>query len=165
MRYFSLRRYFSAAVIKGIDIDPKNIACCMERVRVEGSHGLSFECASSTANEPGASYDAIFCLAVLCLGDLTVRHAQRSDPLLYFDDFARTVADLARCLKPGGLLLLLTTNFRFGDTGTATDFDVVLEAELPQLAPDVLFDRSNRLLPGVRYLPVAFRKRRATRAI
>ena len=159
---FSLRRYFPTALIKGIDIDPENIARCIERARTEAGKGLSFECAASTANEPGECYDAIFCLAVLCLGNLTVRHAQRSDPLLYFDDFARTVADLARCLKPGGLLLLQTTNFRFGDTGTATDFDVVLEAQLPQLAPDVLFDRNNRLLPGVRYLPVAFRKRHAT---
>jgi 2-polyprenyl-3-methyl-5-hydroxy-6-metoxy-1,4-benzoquinol methylase len=158
---FTLRRYFPAAQIKGIDIDPKNVACCMDRMRVEGGHDLSFECAASTANESGESYDAIFCLAVLCLGDLTVRHAQRSDPLLYFDDFARTVADLARCLKPGGLLLLQTTNFRFADTATAADFDIVLEAQLPQLAPDVLFDRNNCLLPGVRYLPVAFRKRRA----
>ena len=36
---------------------------------------------------------------------------------------------------------------------------MVLEARLEQLAPDVLFDRDGRLMPGERYLPVGFRKR------
>jgi SAM-dependent methyltransferase len=157
---FSLRRYLPTAAIKGIDVDPKNIACCIEGARTRGSLGLSFENAASSAREADESYDAIFCLAVLCLGDLTVRGATRSDPQLYFTDFSRAVADLARCLKPGGLLLLQTTSYRFGDTDTAADFEVVLEAQLSQLAPDVLFGRDNRLLPGERYRAVAFRKRR-----
>jgi hypothetical protein len=57
-------------------------------------------------------------------------------------------------------LFLLTTNFRFCDAAVSKDFDVVLEADLAQLAPDVLFDSNNRLLPGVRYRPAAFRKRK-----
>jgi hypothetical protein len=78
---------------------------------------------------------------------------------LRFADFERVVMDLARCLKPGGLLLLHTTNFRLGDTAAARDFEVVLEADPTQLAADVLFDRGNRLMPGARYQPVGFRKR------
>src|SRR5665213_1447179 len=34
---FSLRNYFPAATIKGIDIDPRNIACCQARAREEQS--------------------------------------------------------------------------------------------------------------------------------
>ncbi len=105
---------------------------------------------------PGAGDGEV---AVLCHGDLTVTRAGRSEPLLRFADFERTVADLARCVKPGGLLFLHTTNFRFCDTAAASGFDTVLEARPEQLAPDVLYDRDGRLMPGERYLPVGFRKR------
>jgi len=156
---FSLRKYCPAAAIKGIDIDPRNIDRCLERARDEGHANIAFHTAESTAGEQAESFDAIFCLAVLCFGDLTTSSAERSDPYLRFEDFERIVADFSRCLKPGGLLLLHTTNFRFCDTVAARDFDAVLEADPAQLAPDVLFDRNNRLMPGVRYRSVAFRKR------
>jgi hypothetical protein len=100
---------------------------------------MRFSTAATTAAEPASSYDAIFCVAVLCLGDLTTSGA----------------------LKPSGLLLLHTTNFRFSDTSVAKDFDTLLEAEPEQMAPDVQFDRDNRVLPGPRYRAVAFRKRAA----
>jgi SAM-dependent methyltransferase len=153
---FSLRRRLPDAAIKGLDIDPRNIAVCVARTRDDQ---LSFEAASNTRSEPSDHYDAVFCLAVLCHGDLTVTRARKSEPLLRFADFEQAVADLARCLKPGGLLFLHTTNFRFGDTAVADGFDVVLLARPEQLAPDVLFDRDGRLMPGERYLPVGFHKR------
>lgn len=153
---FSLRRRFPDATIKGLDIDPANIAACLARARDDR---ISFETAANTRGEPSGAYDAVFCLAVLCHGDLTVTRARNSEPLLRFRDFERTVADLARCLKSDGLLFLHTTNFRFCDTALASGFDVVLEARPEQLAPDVLFDRDGRLLPGERYHPVGFRKR------
>jgi SAM-dependent methyltransferase len=156
---FALRRYFPHADIKGIDVDPHNIDLCEQRARQERVAGVSFSVAATTAAEPSASYDAIFCLAVLCLGDLTTSHAQRSDPQLYFQDFERVVCDFSRCLKPSGLLLLHTTNFRFCDTSIAGDFDMLLEAEPAQMADDVQFGRDNRLLPDPRYRAVAFRKR------
>lgn len=156
---FALRRYLAAATIKGIDIDPRNVAACLERARLEGSAGLTFATAATTSEEPTESYDAIFCLAVLCLGDLTVSGAGRCDPFLRFEDFDRMVTDFCRCLKPGGLLVLHTTNFRFCDTAASEGFDVVLEADPDQLATDVKFDRNNRLMDGVRYRAVAFRKR------
>jgi hypothetical protein len=120
-----------------------------------------FPTAASTEGEPTSSYDAIFCLAVLVNGDLTTAGAERSDPVFLFERFDRQVADFARCLKPGGLLILHTTNFRFCDTAVAKNFDVALEADPAHLAPDVLFDRDNRLMPGERqrYRAVAFQKR------
>ena len=63
-------------------------------------------------------------------------------------------ADFARCLKPGGLLLLHTTNFRFCDTSVFEQFIPVLEAEPGQMAADVLFDRHNRLMEGECYRAV-----------
>ncbi len=158
---FSLRRYFPQAVLKGIDVNPRNIARCLARVRVEKPANMTFAIAAGTEGEPTGAYDAIFCLAVLVSGDLTTGGAQRCDPVFHFERFDRQIADFARCLKPGGLLVLHTTNFRFCDTAVAHDFDVVLEADLAHLAPDVLFDRENRLMPGERqrYRAVAFQKR------
>jgi SAM-dependent methyltransferase len=159
---FTLRHYFPTAAIKGIDIDPDNIDRCVERAHAEKTTAVTFATAATTEGEQAKGYDAIFCLAVLCVGDLTTSGAERCDPLLHFDKFEKMVVDFARCLKPGGLLLLHTTNFRFCDTISWKEFDVVLEAATAQLAPDVLFDRNNRLMKGVRYLPVAFRKRGAS---
>jgi 2-polyprenyl-3-methyl-5-hydroxy-6-metoxy-1,4-benzoquinol methylase len=158
---FSLRDYFRSAALKGIDIDPANIAACLERARSETTHssGMTFEVAATVRAEEPESYDAILCLAVLCHGDLSTPGTQRCDHLLRFNDFETLVGDFARCLKPGGLLILHTTNFRFCDTRFAADFETVLEAQPDQLAADVKFDPDNRLMRGVRYCEVGFRKR------
>jgi len=156
---FTLRSYFPSAQITGIDVDPDNIACCVERARAQSAEGLTFATAADTQGEPSESFDAVFCLAVLCLGDLTTSRARRSDPYIYFERFEAIVSDFARCLKPGGLLLLHTANFRFCDTGVARDFDTVLQAEPEQMAPDVVFDRHNKLMRGETYRAVGFQKR------
>ena len=158
---FSLRKYFPSAALKGIDVNPRNIARCLARARAEKPANTTFAAAATTEGEATSAYDAIFCLAVLCNGDLTTSGAERCDPLLDFERFDRMIGDFARCLKPGGLLLLHTTNFRFCDTAVARDFAVVLEADPKDLALDVLFDRNNRLMPGERerYRAVAFEKR------
>jgi SAM-dependent methyltransferase len=154
----SLRSYFPDAAVRGLDVDPRNIGACLARLP-PGTPRVSFACAATTAAEPDASYDAIFCLAVLVHGDLAVSAATRSEPLLRFDDFERVVTDFHRCLKPGGLLLLHTTNFRFCDTKVAADFDVMLSAPPEAMSVDGKFDRDNRLLKNVQYLDVGFRKR------
>jgi SAM-dependent methyltransferase len=152
----ALRRYFPRAAITGIDFDRRNIARCRARIK---DPQVRFAVAATTEGEVAQSYDAIFCLAVLCHGYLTISGAQRADPLLHFADFERVVGDFVRCLKPGGLLLLHTTSFRFCDTVIAGAFDVLLEAEPQQMAADVHFGRDNLLHQGERYRAVAFRKR------
>jgi 2-polyprenyl-3-methyl-5-hydroxy-6-metoxy-1,4-benzoquinol methylase len=154
----SLRGYFPGAAIRGLDVDPHNISACLARLP-PGTPGVSFATGATTAAEPDASYDAIFCLAVLVHGDLAVGAATRSDPLLRFADFERVITDFHRCLKPGGLLFLHTTNFRFCDTRIAAQFDVVLAAPPEAMSVDAKFDRDNRLLQNAQYFDVGFRKR------
>lgn len=161
---FTLRQYFPHADIKGIDVVPENVEISRTRAREAGLQRIGFAVAADLTGEPPAYFDAIFCLAVLCHGDLTTYGATRSDPLLTFEGFSAVIGGFERCLKPEGLLLLLTTNFRFSDTPSAERFDALLEAEPAQMAPDVLFDRNNRLLPGERYRWVAFRKRSSSTA-
>ena len=151
----SLRGYFAGATIKGLDIAPKNIAQC----RRHGRSDITFAVAGTTEGEGSESYDAIFCLAVLCNGNLTVTQAERCDPILYFDTFERMVTDFARCLKPGGLLCLVTSNFRFCDTAVAADFEPVLHIDPALMAPDPQYGRDNRRIEGAPYTEVAFVKR------
>jgi SAM-dependent methyltransferase len=160
---FALRKRFPGAHLTGLDVDPQNVQRSRSRAADLGLRDVRFEAAADTAGEADASYDAIFCLAVLCLGDLTTTGALVCEPYISFERFAAVVGDLARCLRPGGLLFLHTTNFRFCDTSVSADFDVVLEASMHQLADDVLFDRDNRLMAGARYREVGFRKHSAAR--
>jgi hypothetical protein len=67
---FTLRRYFAAAAIAGIDIDPANITRFQARLARSSASGLSFAVGSSTEGEDADSYDAIFCMAVLRHGGL-----------------------------------------------------------------------------------------------
>jgi Methyltransferase domain len=152
---FALRRYFPAAYIKGIDIDRGSIAICQQRRGGDGN--VAFEVAGSTAAEETGSYDAIFCMAVLRHGGLTNSASDRCDAFIRFEDFERTVADLARCLKPEALLAIRHSNFRFSDAAAARAFECVLR--VPPNARTPLFGRDNRRLVGAHYDEVVFRKR------
>lgn len=135
-----LRARHPHAFIKGIDINPHNIAVCRRKLRDVPQSALAFEIAGTTDSEASASYDAIFCLAVLRHGDLRAENVMRCDHLVRFADFERQVADFARCLKVGGLLALRFSNFRFVDTAVAAQFEIVLSldrpAGMPQFGPD-----------------------------
>lgn len=155
---FSLRRHFAEAEIVGIDANPYNIAACRRTARRQGGSGLVFRTACSVAAEPDMGYDAIFCMAVLRHGQLTPSDS-RCDHLLRFADFARTVGDFARCLRPGGLLAIRHSNFRFCDSAIADGFDVALRVAGDQAAPAVpLFGPDDRRLAVPAYDEVVFRK-------
>jgi SAM-dependent methyltransferase len=157
---FSLRGYFPRATIKGIDINPGNIAVCRKRLKRSGDAGLSFEVAASTAGEAAASYDAIFCMAVLRHGGLGRPGVTRCDHLLRFADFAAAIDDFRRCLKPGGLLAIRYSNFRLCDTPVAGDFETVFSVDYPkQIKGPPIFGPDHRLMQGVKYPDTVFRKK------
>ena len=152
----SLRVYFPQATIKGIDINPANIEVCRRRFARDSA--VSLEAASSTAREPANSYDAIFCIAVLRHGGLALPGITRCDHLIRFEDFARTIEDLRRCLKPDGLLAMHHSNFRLCDTPAGRDFETVLRTEVAKAAMTPIFGPDNHLMPGVLYTDTVFRK-------
>jgi SAM-dependent methyltransferase len=127
---FSLRRYFPAARIRGVDINRANVAAARARLAATPDERLSFMVAASTQDEPAAAYDAIFCMAVLRHGSLGRPGITRCDPLLRFDDAARTFADFHRCLKPGGLLILRHSSFRLRDAPVGACFETRLTMPL-----------------------------------
>jgi SAM-dependent methyltransferase len=125
---FSLRSYFPSARIKGLDIDRRNIAECEKRLLGRGGDdGLSFETRGSAAAEPASHYDAVFAMAVFRHGGLGAAPPS-CESLIRFRDFETSVAELARCLKPGGLLILRHANFRFADAAASRDFRQILRA-------------------------------------
>jgi SAM-dependent methyltransferase len=155
---FSLRQYFPNAAIKGLDINSGNIAASGRRLRQAPDPAISFAIAKSTGAEPSAAYDAIFAMAVLRHGGLGRPGVTRCDPLLRFEDFARTVADFERCLKPGGLLAICHSNFRLCDAPAGHAFETVLRMTWAgQKTP--IFGPDNRLMEGLEYPDTVFRKR------
>jgi SAM-dependent methyltransferase len=158
---FSLRAYFPLAAIKGIDINPHNISVCERRLAERPDPAISFEAADSVDCEPLASYDAVFCMAVFRHGNLADRRYRRCDRIIRFDDFRRVVEDLAARLKPGGLFVIIHSNFRFRDTPTASGFELVHRMNLAQPGRQAtpIFDRDNRRTAEVNYGEVMFRKK------
>jgi len=156
---FSLRKYFPHAAIKGIDINPGNIAICRARAKAAADAAIAFETANSTRAEATASYDAIFAMAVLRHGGLGNPGVTRCDHLLPFQDFANAVADFSRCLKPGGLLVIRHSNFRLCDTPAGAGFETILSVKFPEHGKKTpLFGPDNRLLESAEYPDTVFRK-------
>lgn len=151
----SLRRYFPGAFIKGLDINPRSISVCRRR----GIERTEFVVAASANGEAEAAYDAVFCLAVLCHGDLVAANPDCCGPWIAFADFERVTAGLARCVRPGGFLFLHTSNFRFIDTPAFARFDIALEAPPTEMAPDRQYGRDNFRLSGPPCRAAGFRRR------
>ena len=158
---FTLRKYFPSVWIKGIDINPHNISVCQERLARKPDPKIVFELADSVANEPVASYDAVYCMAVFRRGELADARYSQCESLIRFADFCGMVEEIARRLKPGGLLHIIHSNFRFRDTPTAAEFELVFRMNPAPGRKNVtpIFDRENRRTSEVNSDEVMFLKK------
>lgn len=161
---FSLRRFLPRARLKGIDISRGNVAECRRRLRQLADRRIEFVRAGSAAFEPDQRYDAVLCMAVFRHGSLAeVGEGGSCARLLRFEDFARTVEDLTRCLAPGGYLVVEHSNFRVADTPAARRLEVVVRrppGEADRRTP--VFGPDDRRIPGEPGpVEVVFRKRAA----
>ena len=155
----TLRIYFPHAFIKGIDINPENIAVFQKWLTRVPDPKVAVECADSTAGEAGGSYDAIFCMAVLRDSALVAADVQDCTRHFPFSRFARAVDDLARCLKPGGLLVIRHSNFRLCDAPAGEAFETLLRQPYEGRRRTPIFGPDNRRMPGAVYEDTVFRKK------
>jgi SAM-dependent methyltransferase len=154
---FALREYFPGAQIKGVDINRHNIAICNRKLARHPDPAISFAISGSAADQEAEVYDAIFCMAVFRHGALADSVKEQCNAFIRFEVFDSATADLARSLKVGGLLFIEYSNFRFCDTKSYAEFEAVGSAAEPaDRCP--IYDRDNRLMPGLAYREVAFRK-------
>ena len=155
---FALRRRFPEAHVRGLDINPGNIRVCQRRQRDRADAMVSFARARSTAAEPSSSYDVIFCMAVLRDSRLADREIEDCRRFICFEDFEATVTDFHRCLKPGGILVLGHSNFRFCDARIVDQFEVPpgRPPPMPLLSP--VYGPDNRLRRGQTNPDAVFRK-------
>jgi SAM-dependent methyltransferase len=154
---FTLRRYHPEARITGLDISAERIATCRARLAARGGDpGIAFAVASDARDRERGAYDAIFAMAVFRHGRLGAR-PDTCGHVIRFADFAATVGDLARCLRPGGFFAIRNANFRFADTPAAAEFELALS--LPAAGDTPLYAIDNRRLPHEALEEVVFRKR------
>lgn len=118
----TLREYFPAARIKGIDANP--LAVRKARKRVAGAGQIAVSQGADASGEPVAAYDVVLALAVFRHGALSAS-PPRCDALIRFAEFERTITGLAATVKPGGLFVMRHANFRFTDCAVAADFELV----------------------------------------
>lgn len=142
----TLRDYFPAARIKGIDANP--LAVRTARKRVSGDAAIEVEKADDASREPAGAYDVVLALAVFRHGALS-ESPPRCDDLIAFADFERTVTDLANAVAPGGFFVTRHANFRFTDCAVAAGFELVSGGYASGGAsgkPSPVYGRDNQLL-------------------
>lgn len=157
---FSLKSYFPEGEIKGIDINPYSIRQAGLQLAKLPLPNISFALANSPAGEPTEYYDAIFCLAVLRHGALDETMPECCDAYIKFGDVAELVAELARCLRPGGLIAIKHSHFRFLDFPVAVQFEAVWAETKRPGAKSLLYGVDDKILDVPPYYDAVFRKRR-----
>lgn len=156
---FYLENHFPDAELVGIDINPRNINICNRKlVKRRGQSRPKFRCAGSPVDETSENYDAILCLAVLRHGALQDIMPASCAPWIDFATVDNLVSELARCLKPGGYLIIWNSHFRFADMSVAAQFKAVLTDQSGGWANTPLYGRDNQRLDCPDYCDAVFQK-------
>jgi SAM-dependent methyltransferase len=154
---FSLAQYLPNAAITGIDINPSNIAKARNQLAQAPNPKLSFRCAGSVDGEAAGSYDAIFCMAVTRHPVLASDRPESCADYLPFSQFDDLMRDFDRTLKPGGLLVVWNSHYRFADSAVASGFTAVCHNSIPP--QDLFYGPDNRRIDGEsEYTEAIFRK-------
>lgn len=157
----TLRRYFPAAALHGIDANPLAVRAARSLIRSSGLPGpITVSRGGDAGEEPPGSYDAVFAMAVFRHGSLGSAPPTCSS-FVRFADFERTIDQLVACLLPGGLFVIRHANFQFTDCASASGFDRVAPgAETTWVHSNTpVYDRNDRLVPDAARDDGVYRKR------
>ena len=141
---FSLREYFPAAHIRGIDISAQNIRRAARRLSARGGdEHIEFVRSHTARVQDAGTYDAVFAMAVFRHTDLDWA-AESSEPSIRFADVAVEVQALADLLREGGLFAFRHSHFRFTDFPASTAFECLLAS--PERPDAPVYGADNRLI-------------------
>lgn len=139
---FTLREYFPAAQIIGVDISRWNIKICHQRNRDEN---IIFRHSDYKTLLELGPFDAIYCLAVLQHPDLKTKMMKITDStaIYPFHKFDKQIEELDSLLAVNGLLILNHTNYRFFDSSVGHKYKV-LAGLFSKTSEVTKFDKHNK---------------------
>ena len=154
----ALSRYVPTAHITGVDILPWNIVKAEKKTR--DLKNISLYVADWPDKCSQDHFDAVFCMAVLRHKAIAATVPLCCKDILSFEQFARFVAILARCVRVGGYLIIWNSQFRFRDTEAFSQFEIVYREPTLSLQNTPVYGVNSELLIGQRYEEAIFRKTR-----
>jgi SAM-dependent methyltransferase len=137
----SLKRYIPGARFAGIDINPVRIRKARRRI---ADPTVQLWTAASIEEAGAGEFDAITCLSVLHRRETLHNWPAEPPPDFNFETFERAIADLDRHLRPGGVLVLYHTSFRFIETAVASRYTPLLVVEPLEETLSRRYDRDNQ---------------------
>lgn len=144
----TLREYLPQATIMGVDIN----AWCIRQCRKKHPHPQnSFLHRLSSEFEMAEGFDAIFCMAVFQQTENRTRTDNDQASGFPFQHFEQEIRLLNKKLKPGGLIIIDNTDFRFSDTDISHDY-IPMNFDKNRIQRNrPLFDRNNKKLSDVTF--------------
>lgn len=154
----TLRRWIPRAELIGIDVNPRALAQARRALRHHPDPLIRFEQASSATHHADNSFDAIMAMAVFRHGELEATAPESCTAILPFARFANGIADLDRCLRPGGTLAVWNAHYRFADTPCAANYDAVSLPAARSAPMELFYGADDRRMDGTTYADILFRK-------
>ena len=153
----TLRAYFPDAVIVGSEVQKERLKICRG---LQVDHDIIFIDASKQSLSDNGPYDAIFCMAVLQrVPHLVIDEKILNIGRLYsFQKFDDQLSELDVYLKPGGMLFIKHSHYRFCDATIAKNYKTVLEDNTETTS--LMFDTQSNFIEGNGYVDIGFRKLR-----
>jgi 2-polyprenyl-3-methyl-5-hydroxy-6-metoxy-1,4-benzoquinol methylase len=140
----SLLEYFKNANIVGTDINKKSLKTAHREAN--NSH-IEYLFSNDTVIAKEGPYDIIFALSVLCKNP-EAEFIEDISKIYSFKEYEKTILFFDQILKPGGVLVIRSSNFMFKDTSVFKNYKIYKNSNLrtPQLFPK--FTSNNIRIPN-----------------